>query len=119
VEGNAVNVFSIVLLGLTFLIALSASWALLAPFFRVSDQRGTNEDDFEWLDSPLGDLLARRETLMNSLTELEFDHRGKKISDDYYAAMKGRLTEEISACIQQIAELESRAANVVSGSSSS
>ena len=47
-------------------------------------------------------LLARKETLMNDLRELEFDHDTNKIPDDVYEFQRTALVKETAVILKQL-----------------
>ena len=52
--------------------------------------------------SPRQQLLARKETLMNDLRELDFDHDTNKIPDDVYAFQREALVKETAVVLKQL-----------------
>lgn len=53
-------------------------------------------------------LLVRREEVLLSIKELEFDQKTDKISDDDYAALRQKLEEEAIVIMEQIDQLEKK-----------
>ncbi len=52
--------------------------------------------------SPQLQLFARKETLINDLRALEFDHDTKKIPDDVYAFQREALVAETAVVLKQL-----------------
>lgn len=64
-------------------------------------QREKDRDEFSH-------LLVRREEVLLSIKELEFDQKTDKISNDDYAALRQKLEEEAIAIMEQIDQLEKK-----------
>jgi len=53
-------------------------------------------------DDRLTDLLARKDSALRALKDLEFDHQVGKISDDDFARLNSRLSRQAMSLLQQI-----------------
>lgn len=68
------------------------AWPLLRPIRLVLS------DD----DSPLAELLQRKDTLLLSIKELEFDYHTGKLSQEDYQRLDQRLRQQAIALLRQI-----------------
>ena len=76
-------------LSICLLIALLASWAILAPFFL---------DKLKTV-SEVSEGLSQKEVLMQQLEDLEHDYRTEKLEEDHYRQMKQALVKKIAASV--------------------
>ena len=53
-------------------------------------------------DSPVADLIARKDTLLRSLKEIEFDHTLGKLSDEDFQRLDGTLRRQAVTLLKQI-----------------
>ena len=102
------SIISIVMLALTFLASLVASWLLLIPFFE--ERESSRGYQFEGI-AAAGDLLQRRELLFEALEELEFDLRSSRIDQEAYQLAKAELSAEAAKQLEKIDGLSSKLAN--------
>jgi hypothetical protein len=65
------------------------------------EKRGLNAKEFSAADA----LLAQRETVLNALRDLDFDHATGKITDDDYAPQRERLLAQGVAVLKQLESL--------------
>lgn len=87
-----------ILLGLALLIVVVL--ILARPLILHSRQAST--------DTPLStrqQLLLRKESLLNQIRALDFDHDTKKIPDDVYTEQRGALVAEAADVMKQLDEL--------------
>lgn len=91
---------------LALLIALSALgyvlWPLVsqdAPLLPVEDSR-------------LADLLARKDTALRAIKDLEFDYQVGKISDEDYQPLRNRLNRQAITLLQQLERLTPESATL-------
>ena len=91
------------MLWITLIVALLLSLAALAyvvlpllskqpPLLQVEDDR-------------LTDLLARKDTALRAIKELEFDHQVGKIGGEDYARFRERLNRQAIGLIQQLEKI--------------
>ena len=53
-------------------------------------------------DSPVADLIARKDALLRSLKEIEFDHTMGKLSDEDFQRLDGTLRRQAVTLLKQI-----------------
>lgn len=99
------SIFSIIAMALSFAIALLCSWALLIPFFSSNEhpERETSEDMRR-------ELLAKEESILQALEDVEQDYSLGKLTETDYNASRAELTEDAGSVLTQLDELEGNAA---------
>ncbi len=89
------SLLSVIALAVSFLFALAASWALLLPFFESADTVTEVADR-------RGELLLKRETVLDALEDLEDDHRLGKVSDAEYQESRVELTAQAAQILENL-----------------
>jgi len=102
------TIVSLVLLILTFLASLVASWLLLLPFF--DEEYGPDDVRIE-RRIVAGDLLQKREFIFQALEELEIDLRSGRIDEYAYQRAKEELSAEAAMQLDKIDKVSSKLAN--------
>ena len=96
------EVGSLVLIAVTFFLALIISWALVVPFFQTpAELSGLAEGD-----QALHDALERKERIFQSLEELEQEFMSEKLSPEAYERSKAELREEAIRCLALLDRLQ-------------
>jgi hypothetical protein len=98
----------LILLAVTFLFALVASWALLVPFFepqKFATGVGGEEDE-------LRDLAERQEIALQALAELETDYLAGKLGQDDYQKSKAELVRDAAFYLEKLASSSKKKGNV-------
>ena len=90
------SVFSIVCLAVTLLFSLAASWALVLPFFQPESEQINSSQD------PVAELMSRKEQLLESIEELEFEFSTSKIAESDYRQARKELTQQAAECVQKL-----------------
>jgi len=93
-----------VLIGLV--LAALATWFVVLPLFDPQPQLIIDED------GPLADLLQRKETLLLSIKELEFDYQTGKLSSEDYQRLDQRARHQAIALLRQIEKAIPDSANL-------
>lgn len=85
---------------LTFILALTAAWMLVAPFF--SEAAEADEETGEQRSA----MILRKEQLYSALEELEHEFRTGKIDSADYDREKRRLMVAAADCLKQLEQIE-------------
>jgi hypothetical protein len=88
------------------LIALGAFAYVILPLVRQDVPLLPLEDD------RLTDLLARKDTALRALKDLEFDHQVGKINDEDYQRFQERLSRQAVGLLQQIERITPESAQL-------
>lgn len=90
------SVSSIIVVGVSLLLALVSSWIVLRPFL--------SSDSDEEKDGSRGreQTSNERETLLLALEDLESEFRAGKVTEESYREAKLELAQKISDCSRPI-----------------
>lgn len=83
----------------TFILAMTASWCLLKPFF-------SNEKLNVISNNRLADLMQKKNTLLRAYQDLETEYVSEKLNADDYQNNKSALKREIANCLALIEQAE-------------
>jgi hypothetical protein len=86
-------------IGLALLAAAVAVVYVARPLFAPA--RPLHETD----DSPVGELMARKDTVLNNIKEIEFDYRTGKLNEEDYTRYNHRLRQQALSLIKRIDQL--------------
>ncbi len=86
-------------IGLALLAAAVAVIYVARPLFAPA--RPLHETD----DSPVGELMARKDTVLNNIKEIEFDYRTGKLNEEDYTRYNHRLRQQALSLIKRIDQL--------------
>lgn len=96
------TVESLVVLAITFFLALISSWALVVPFFQTNDKlQGMAEPE-----QLFQDVVERKERILQALEELEQEFLSEKLSEEDYQQTKTELTDEAVQCLKTLDRLK-------------
>ncbi len=84
---------------LATIVSVLAVGYVIWPLLRPSESLQVDEDD------PLADLLARKDALLRSIKELEFDHRMGKVDDETFQRLDQELRRQAVVLLKQIERL--------------
>lgn len=87
------DIASLIALALSFALALLCSWAILVPFFGA-EQEPVDATDGRRREDERRELLAREESVLDALEDVEQDFHSGKLSEQDYSEAKSELTEE-------------------------
>jgi len=82
---------------LFFLLAAVTAGFCFWPFFR-----GQSFQALSTRDTPLGRVEQRKDTLLQNIAELDFEHSMGKLSEEDYLALRGTLKSQAAEAIEQI-----------------
>lgn len=68
-----------------------------------------NISDEEYEESPMHNLLSRKDSIYTAMKDLEFDYSTGKLSEQDYEALRGRFAAEAAVVLKEIDENGSRA----------
>lgn len=88
------SILAIIFLAVSFLLALAVSWAILLPFFETETTVGHA--------SPIGELLMKKEALLDALEDLEQDYHAAKLGETDYEDAKRELTSQAGEVFSKI-----------------
>lgn len=83
------------------LVVAYIAWPLLRPGNVAVD-----------LDGPLADLILRKDTVLESIKELEFDRQTGKLSEEDYQRLEQRLRQQAILLLRQIEQTMPAAAGL-------
>jgi hypothetical protein len=86
-------------IGLGLLVTVGAIYYVARPLFAPA--RPLQETD----DSPLGELVARKDAVLLSIKEIEFDYRTGKLNEADYKRYNHRLRQQAISLIKRIDDL--------------
>lgn len=95
----------ITLLFAVLLAALAVGFVIL-PLVRPGRRVLVDEE------GPLADLILRKDTVLQSIKELEFDYQTEKLSEEDYQRLDGRLRQQAIALLRQIEQAMPAAAGM-------
>lgn len=82
---------------LFFVMAAVTAGFCFWPFFR-----GQSAQALSTRDTPLGRVEQRKDTLLQNIAELDFEHSMGKLSEDDYENLRGTLKAQAAEAIEQI-----------------
>ena len=83
------------------LVVAYVSWPLVRPGKVAVDR-----------DGPLADLILRKDTVLESIKELEFDRQTGKLSEEDFQRLDGRLRQQAIVLLRQIEQQMPEAAGM-------
>ncbi len=86
-------------IGLAILVAVVTIYYVARPL--LQEQRSLQSTD----DDALGELIARKDTVLLNIKEVEFDYRTGKLNEEDYQRYNVRLRQQAVSLIKQIEKL--------------
>ncbi len=96
------TILSIISIALSFLLAFMASYFVIRPLFSMN-QTGESLPEQTRNDDELQSRM-RRENIMDELSDLEVDHRSKKIGSEEFKKSR----HELEVQLHQLADADSK-----------
>ena len=90
----------IVLLAVSFVVALIASWTVLLPFFSPGSAEVNTDQE------RLAEREAQQDQLLRLLSELESDLLEQKIAEDEYQRSREQLLSQAAAVYSEIEQIK-------------
>ncbi|MFN8388848.1 MAG: hypothetical protein U0136_01000 [Bdellovibrionota bacterium] len=98
----------LILIALSFFLALFCSWVILAPFFEL--QEAPEDVLAARKRDSLTELKLKKETMLDALDDLEADFLTARLDQPEYERAKDELTDEAAELLSSIDSLEGETA---------
>ena len=101
------EVFQLVAVALSFMVALTCSWAVLKPFFDDESRLALDRDALTFADLKRAEeLVLRKERVFEELEDLEVDHLSARVAADDYALARRELDAEAVTVMSELDRLQ-------------
>jgi len=82
---------------------------ILQPLLQKGGSKGLLEEYYQ--ETPLHELLSRKDNLYQGIKDLEFDYRSAKLSEEDYQSLRDKLEQEAMEVLEEIDNIDKRSKN--------
>lgn len=97
------EVFQLVAVALSFMVALTCSWAVLKPFFDEESRLAFERENGAAAEMRrTEELVLRKERLFDELEDLEADHLTARVAESDYRSARSELDAEAASVMTEL-----------------